>query len=81
MATKEPEVKYYTIAPEQKPEDVLRYLKETYGLNNLSVHEAPQQMMGSQRILPIKVSGKTLTVKVEGPGFIVERIYDTLTRK
>jgi hypothetical protein len=78
---KEETIKYYTVSPEQREDDVLKHLSSTYGLNNLFVHESPQKMMGSQKILPVKITGRNITLKIEGPGNIIERIYERLTSK
>ncbi len=78
---KEAEVKYYTITPEQNYETALQFLGDAFGHNNLIPMGATQQMMGSQKILSCKISGSVDVLKIEGPGFVVERIYERLMKR
>lgn len=39
------------------------------------------KLSGSQKILPLKFSGISDSMtKIEGPGFIIEKMYDLLTK-
>jgi hypothetical protein len=78
---KEAEVKYYTITPEVNYESALQYLGDCFGLNNLVPMGTTQQMMGTQKVLSCKISGSINVLKIEGPGFVVERIYERLVKR
>ena len=71
-------VKYYTISPIQSHDDVIKYLSECFGLRNLNPLEGPQALMGSQKILPLKIFGTSFVLKIEGPGFIVDKVYEII---
>jgi hypothetical protein len=74
-------VKYYTLQQSDTLESVLQKLDSDYGLNNLYVISSPISLMGSHKVITVKSLNRSEEIKIDGPGFIVFRIYDRLLQK
>ena len=72
-------MKYLTIEPHQEEQAVLSMLKrECNDISNLIVTEVPQELMGNQKILVLrKRAGLSVVCKIDGPGFLIDRLYKT----
>lgn len=74
-------MKYYTLQQSDTLESALQKLEADYGLNNLYVISSPISLMGSHKVITIKSLRRSEEIKIDGPDFIVFRIYDRLLQR
>jgi hypothetical protein len=72
---------YYTVTPQDTEESILKLLDRKYGLRNLFPIAEPLKLGGNAKILVLRTSKGFQTVKIDGPGFIIYKIYNTIVSK
>lgn len=71
-------VSYYTIQPDEGEVEILsRIQRDFWGASFVPVM-APIKLMGNAKVLTLKIRGTNFIIKVDGPGFIIKRLYDNL---
>lgn len=71
-------IEYFTVKPGESADLILKRLDSRYGLANLFPYSRPIKLMGNAKVLEIKVVNRDLTLKVDGPGFIADAIYNRI---
>lgn len=71
-------MRYYTIDSRDNSDSILKQLDEDYGLSNMYALGKPQSLGGKAKVLTIRIPKKDDHVKIDGPGFIVEEIFNKL---
>ena len=71
-------IKWVTVPAQNKAHDEIDNLKRLYGLNNITIMESPQKLMGNYKTLVLAVHSRKLLLKMEGPEYIMEEINNEL---
>jgi hypothetical protein len=75
------EIKWVRIEPNKTAADEVESLTKKYGIGNIIIMETPKSLMGNYKVLVLSITTKRMTIKLEGPGLIVEKICETLISK
>jgi hypothetical protein len=74
-------LEYFTVKKEETAKDVLRKIKFYHPLRSLYAFEEPIKLGGTQKILTLRVrKSPGIIIRVDGPGWIIEQIRDTINR-
>jgi hypothetical protein len=68
------------VKSEDTPESILKKLDSDYGLSNLYPVGRPESLMGNAKVLTLTTSMRGDTIKIDGPGLVVFRVYDELLK-
>jgi len=71
-------IEYFTVQRSDSVESILKRLDKEYRLSNMYPAAKPIQLMGNAKVLELRVSNRKINIKVDGPGFIIEAIYNRL---
>jgi hypothetical protein len=74
-------MKYYTIGLNDSAQSMLKLLDRKYRLSNIFPISEPAKLMGNAKVLEIRVSDLNTNIKVDGPGFIIDEIYNKLRER
>lgn len=66
---------YLSIGIDEDADSIFDKLKKKYGANNMYPQSKPATLLGYAKILQIRVVNKNLTLRIDGPGFLIDEIY------
>lgn len=66
---------YLSIGANEDADFIFEKLKNKYGTNSMYPQSQPATLLGYAKILEVGVIGKNLTLRIDGPGFLVDEIY------
>jgi len=69
------------VKPEDTPESILKKLDREYGIKNLYPVGSPESLMGNAKVLTLTTGMRRDTIKIDGPGLVVFRVYDKLLKE
>lgn len=71
-----------SITRDENLEQAIQKIHRDTQLRNWSAWEPPQSLMGNYRTLRLYSSfNSTVVCKVEGPGFIIDRLYEYFSKR
>lgn len=72
---------YYTVELGEKLSNVLSKIKRNEGHINFSSYEPPVNLAGNQKVITLHFkSSFNNIIKIDGPGFIIQEIYDYFSK-
>jgi hypothetical protein len=74
-------IEYYTVGQNDSAASILRRLDKRYNLSNIYPISQPVSFMGNAKVLEIRIVNSNANIKVDGPGFIIDSIYNKLRER
>lgn len=74
-------IEYYTIQPDEDVKTFLNRLYADFRLPRLRITDAPVKLMGNAKVLTVNAVGTGITIKVDGPGMMIDELYKEILQR
>ncbi len=71
-------IDYYTVQPYEGVQAFLDRLRIDFRFTRMRITEPPVKLMGNSKILTMEAVGTGITVRVDGPGMVIDRLYNKI---